>query len=220
MLSIVVAALLINVGVDAADAASSTCKDLNIHPGDALKGCQTICESTTDVVVVDKVGYIYDSEKETNKNQTFFTVGCSCGKDGDDEQHQCGPDSILYRDPSDVPLCSSGIPTDDQGTIIIGNGDQCFEYCIVSSIWIEEKKSCSCYNSVGDDEIEMTMACDDSQAHLDPCHGIGGVDEMDCRESMSSSTTSSSMTSMGGHHFVKQMMVSSAAIMGIWLLQW
>ena len=208
-----------------------TCKDLEIYPGDALKGCQTICNGKTDVIVVDDVEYAGD-DSAANKNQTHFRVGCSCGKDDDDnEQHQCGPDSILFSDLTYLPSCSSGITTNNQDTIIIGSAKKCFEYCestnvFVGGIWTDERKSCGCTRSVDDNDIDaelLTMACDDSQARAndgsglgDPCYENVGVSAIDCSELTSSSTT----TATGGEPVVKQTLVSSAAIMGIWLLPW
>jgi len=129
--------------------------------------------------------------------------------------------------------------------VVVANADQCFDYCnstnvFVGSIWTEEQKSCACTNDSSNsngnndanangnnDDVYVTMACDDSRARAndgsglgDPCYETVGVSAVDCSESASSSSSSSSTTATGGEQVAKQTMVSSAAIMGIWLLPW
>lgn len=193
------------------------CSDLEILPGSAKESCEAVCGSSggsSDVVVVDDVEYAGDASA-ANKNQTHFRVGCSC--DGGATQ-VCGTDYVLFSDLTYLKWCTRKA---DNNSLQIKSAEACDAYCTKTNplfdggIWNDSAKSCACK----EDSMEVSaVACDDSSANTNDGSGLGNP----CYENVGVSTAdcSSSSNANGEQPSTTQTLVSSAAIMGIWLLPW
>lgn len=188
------------------------CSDLEILPGSALESCQAMCGSTgSEVTVVDDIEYAGDASA-ASKNQTHYRVGCSC--DGGATQ-QCGTDYILFSDLTYLKSCTGTGGNSLQINSMVTCGNYCTDTNVfVGGNWNAGDRSCSCI----DDQSRSALACDDTKSNFNdgsglgnPCYENVGVSTVDC--SASSSATAEQPTAT-------QTLVSSAAIMGIWMLPW
>jgi hypothetical protein len=210
------------------------CADLGIAPGTETEDCARVCgEDASDVTATTSV--------DGNGYQFHYVVNCSCS----DGTKQCGDDFILFSDLDYMKSCSGN----GDNSLKIADADECSNYCLGTQVFFEgsmfgssssasggifgsssstsngKNKSCSCYKSDMISAIGETaaLACDDATARANdgsglgnPCYENVGVTKVECP----SSSAAGSPTIAPASNSAAKTLVSSAAIMGVWLLPW
>lgn len=207
------------------------CADLGIKPATAVEDCKTACgggAATTPSDATIDVDY--------NGYQFHYVVGCSCG-DGKDTKRLCGNDYVLFSDMDFMNSCSGS--GDNTGNVLnIRSEADCDGFCAGTGVFTEGGifarnatdpglLSCSCGHSsiVSDDPetVRAALACDDATARANdgsglgnPCYTSVGVNTVDCPDPEAADSAASSEHTKT----TTKTLVSSAAIMGVWLLPW